>query len=191
MNNQIIIEKILKDYQKIKINNPSFSLRAYSKKIGLNISLLSRILNNKIPITMRTVELLTERKIISEEEKKSFFSSYNNLFQDNKTEDSVLKQVIYLFLKGHSPYIIKETLLKKCLNIDEINKSILMIQKLRVKHDTKSVVIKLNTEEINKTNEKLIDLIAETLHCELVENRSNTEYVCEINFSIKQFPTEQ
>ena len=53
-----ILSLLNEEFAKIQKRNPSFSLRAYAKRLGLDPSALSRILAEKIPITRKSGEII-------------------------------------------------------------------------------------------------------------------------------------
>lgn len=78
--NNIDVVQILKDELAQKqLKNKNYSLRAYSKYLGINPSLLSRLLNNKIPITNKMLVRIQKKLNLTD---ATLFNIQNALIQE-------------------------------------------------------------------------------------------------------------
>lgn len=69
MNAQTSIQSLLhQELIKIRIRNPAYSLRAYSKKLGISHSALSEILNGKRNVSKKLAQRLAQRLCLSPEQ---------------------------------------------------------------------------------------------------------------------------
>ena len=82
---QLIIQKKLAEkLSEIKLKNPSYSIRAFSKKTGVSSSALSEILNGKRKVSVKIVKRISDRLCFSPKETKVLL----NLFPKNKLKES-------------------------------------------------------------------------------------------------------
>lgn len=65
---QSFVKKINSEFQRRKAINASYSLRAYAKHMGVSVSILSRIMNGKIPMSLKLLQRLSIPLSISLEE---------------------------------------------------------------------------------------------------------------------------
>ncbi len=63
-----IIEKLNSELAKRKKTNSSYSLRAFARDVGINHSLLSRIMASKLEVSSKMVERISENLTFTEEE---------------------------------------------------------------------------------------------------------------------------
>lgn len=92
-----IISKINSEFDRRKAINPRYSLRAYAKSLNLDVSVLSRILTNKSPISTKILTKIAIPLSITPEEFKKI---ENELLQNKKsrraspnTETSAIQQL--------------------------------------------------------------------------------------------------
>jgi len=70
--NQELLQKILvEDFEKRKTKNPSFSVRAYSRKLGVNHSALSEIMGGKRMVGLKLAERLSEALMLTPDLRES------------------------------------------------------------------------------------------------------------------------
>ncbi|MGZ3789451.1 MAG: TIGR02147 family protein [Bacteriovorax sp.] len=67
-----ILDKLNSEFDKRRLANPRYSLRAYANHLGIGASLLSRILNNKVPFTKNMLTRLREPLSLSKAEYERF-----------------------------------------------------------------------------------------------------------------------
>jgi uncharacterized protein (TIGR02147 family) len=89
MKEQIEIRKILNnEITRAKGNNPAYSLRAFAKKVGVQPSALSEILNGKRDVTQKMAAKILERLCFDPETTQNLLSKLSNKKSRNKTVDS-------------------------------------------------------------------------------------------------------
>lgn len=69
-----------------KSKNPSFSLRSFALKLGISPGMLSEILNELRPITLRTAKKIVDKIVLSEEEKSRLL----HMMEDFKPQTRML-----------------------------------------------------------------------------------------------------
>lgn len=80
MNEQVVFQKLLqKKFAEIQSLNPAYSLRAFSRKVGLNPGALSGILNGKRNVSTKLVERIAERLLLDPQERSELFSHFRVL----------------------------------------------------------------------------------------------------------------
>ena len=83
MYEQLIIQKKLAErFSEIRLKNPSYSIRAFSKKVGVSSSALSEILNGKRQVSAKIVQRISDRLYFSPKETKALL----NLFPQKKSK---------------------------------------------------------------------------------------------------------
>jgi uncharacterized protein (TIGR02147 family) len=85
----LITAKIENEFVRAKSKNPSFSLRAFAKKIGLPASALSEVLKGKRPITKRMANKIADSLDLSIVER----NQWQNLFLKN-SNSALSKKVV-------------------------------------------------------------------------------------------------
>lgn len=79
MNPQIEIRKILSsEITKAQAHNPSYSLRAFARKIGIQPSALSEILNGKRNVTRKMAARILDHLCVNPEQAQTLMSKLNN-----------------------------------------------------------------------------------------------------------------
>lgn len=84
-----IVKKISTEFNRRKEINPRYSLRAYARAIGLDVSILSRIMANKTKVTRKVLEKISVPLLISPEEYQIF---ENDILQNNKNKITLKKE---------------------------------------------------------------------------------------------------
>ena len=80
MKDQVVIQQLLqKKFSEMQSTNARYSLRAFSKKIGLNPGALSGILNGKRNVSVKIVERIAERLSLDPQERSELFSHFRIL----------------------------------------------------------------------------------------------------------------
>ena len=65
---QNIVKKINAEFERRQAINASYSLRAYSKHMGVSVSILSRIMNGKMPMTLKLLQRMSVPLSLSPED---------------------------------------------------------------------------------------------------------------------------
>lgn len=77
--NQELLQRILiEDFENRKTKNPSFSVRAYSLKLGVNHSALSEIMSGKRIVGLKLAERLSEALMLPPETKEQLLQNKQN-----------------------------------------------------------------------------------------------------------------
>ena len=76
--------------------NPSFSLRAFSKKLGVSPATLSQILSGKRPLSRKSAQRIIDRCGMTEEAAKDFLASANGVQTSATTENDEAFDAIQL-----------------------------------------------------------------------------------------------
>lgn len=100
--NKNILTRINTELVRRQTINPNYSLRAYAKYLGISVSILSRLLNAKMPMTLKLLERISIPLAISPEE----FELYECEISDRKSGQS-------------REYIIESN--QRLLSMDEFN----------------------------------------------------------------------
>ncbi|WP_142696574.1 DUF4423 domain-containing protein [Bdellovibrio sp. NC01] len=72
------IEVLQHDYQSKREKNPAYSKRAYAKALGISSGRLVDLLNERIPLTMKTAVQISERIFLSDEDRALLFELTRN-----------------------------------------------------------------------------------------------------------------
>jgi uncharacterized protein (TIGR02147 family) len=88
MNDQVAIQTLLqKKLSELQIAHPKYSLRAFSRKVGLNPGALSGILNGKRNVSSKLAERIAERLLLDPQERSELFSHFRLLrYQGERTQ---------------------------------------------------------------------------------------------------------
>jgi uncharacterized protein (TIGR02147 family) len=77
MNEQMAIQKILfTKYEEIRIRNPQYSRRAFSKKLGLSAGAMSELFNGRRRVSAKLAERLATRLSLDPQERADLFSHF-------------------------------------------------------------------------------------------------------------------
>jgi uncharacterized protein (TIGR02147 family) len=96
MNEQIAIQKLLQQkFEEIRIKNPAFSLRAFSRRLNVNPSTLTRVLAGERRVSRPLAERLCERLCLDPQERSEVIGGFPQkkkyhkagLAGDNKAQD--------------------------------------------------------------------------------------------------------
>jgi uncharacterized protein (TIGR02147 family) len=80
MKDQVAIQQLLqKKFSELQSSNPRYSLRAFSRKVGLNPGALSGILNGKRNVSTKLAERIAERLALDPQERSELFSHFRVL----------------------------------------------------------------------------------------------------------------
>jgi uncharacterized protein (TIGR02147 family) len=80
MKDQVAIQQLLqKKFVELQSSNPRYSLRAFSRKVGLNPGALSGILNGKRNVSAKLVQRIAERLLLDPQERSELFSHFRVL----------------------------------------------------------------------------------------------------------------
>ncbi len=92
---QLAIQKTLAEkFTELKLKNPSFSLRSYSRKLGLSSSAISEILNGKRNISVKLARRISDGLCLSPKESLSLL----NLFPNKRLSGNSLPVKTYIQL---------------------------------------------------------------------------------------------
>jgi len=92
MKEQLAIQKILQEqFAKSQRANPRFSLRAYSKKVGVHFAALSAILNGKRNVSRKLAVRIADRLYLDPQERSELLSLFPN---PKKNSSSLLKGLV-------------------------------------------------------------------------------------------------
>lgn len=157
-----LVRKIVSDYKIKKNNNRSFSLRAYSRYLDVNVSILSRIMNGKLPVSENVVKRLVERNVLEQKDYVSFVElkkhklKYKYDYLD--TEDSCISSAFRMLGEGFDLASIKNELScddygeNEILNVlAKFNESL-----LHSKLDAKNMYLKLFIDSDIENNVRII-----------------------------------
>lgn len=87
MHEQIEIREILNnEITRVKANNPSYSLRAFAKKVGIQPSALSEILSGKRNVTRKMAATILERLCVDPQKSQALLDKLTN----KKSKDTVV-----------------------------------------------------------------------------------------------------
>lgn len=76
-----VLEKILKSHlQRKQMQNPRYSLRAFARHLRISPATLSRILNSKANLSLKSIRILRSRLDLSEAEKKSLDATSHDAY---------------------------------------------------------------------------------------------------------------
>jgi uncharacterized protein (TIGR02147 family) len=80
MKEQIAIQSLLqKKFSELQASNPRYSLRAFSRKVGLNPGALSGILNGKRNVSSKLAVRIAEKLLLDPQERSELFSQFRIL----------------------------------------------------------------------------------------------------------------
>ena len=80
MKEQAVIQRLLrKKFADLQSANPRYSLRSFSRKVGLNPGALSGILNGKRNASSKLVQRIAERLLLDPQERSELFSHFKLL----------------------------------------------------------------------------------------------------------------
>jgi len=89
MRDQVAIQQLLqKKFAELQSSNPRYSLRAFSRKVGLNPGALSGILNGKRNVSTKLVQRIAERLLLDPQERSELFSHFRILRYREQTVGS-------------------------------------------------------------------------------------------------------
>lgn len=157
-----LIRKIVTDYKFKKSNNRSFSLRAYSRYLDINVSILSRIMNGKLPVSENVVKRLVERKVLEQKDYAAFIElkrhklKYKYDYLD--TEDSCISSAFRMLCEGLEIKSIESELYNDDYGIQEIDNVITKFKECFLETNVidGNVNLKLMIDSDIKANVKLI-----------------------------------
>lgn len=93
MKEQLVVQKLLqRKFAELQAANPRYSLRAFSKKVGLNPGALSGILNGKRNVSSKLVERIAERLLLDPQERSELFSHFRVLRYGKNDETQVTEE---------------------------------------------------------------------------------------------------
>ena len=121
-----IINLLSKEYVKARAKNPAYSLRAYSKKIGIPTSALSEILNGKRAVTAKMGKRILDGLGLNPIESKTLLGQLNDQSNERGHLDLELFKVIsewhyfaILSLAEINDFSIEPVWISKRLNIQK------------------------------------------------------------------------
>jgi uncharacterized protein (TIGR02147 family) len=80
MQEQVAIQKLLqRKFSEMQASNPKYSLRAFSRKVGLNPGALSGILNGKRNVSSKLAVRIAEKLVLDPQERSELFSQFRVL----------------------------------------------------------------------------------------------------------------
>lgn len=88
-------EYLIQNFEKRKLKNPRYSLRAYARDLGIDASTLAKILKNQRPFPLKYIGPVTAKLDLTIEEKQEFSqsilgsSNWLDLFRESKTEKMI------------------------------------------------------------------------------------------------------
>lgn len=80
-----IVIRIRSEFERRQLVNPNYSLRGFAKHMGVNVSVLSRIMNNKMPMTLKLLNRMAVALSLSPED----FEIYEGQISSRKSIQSV------------------------------------------------------------------------------------------------------
>ena len=84
MYEQIAVQKKLSEkFSDLRLKNPAYSLRAFSRKLGMSSSSVSEILNGKRRVSIKIVQRISDRLCLDPYERTQLIS----LFPNGKVND--------------------------------------------------------------------------------------------------------
>ena len=97
------IEVLQSDYQSKREKNPAYSKRAYAKALGISSGRLVDLLNERIPLTMKTALQIAERISLPTDDREIFFEltraeQYQRLDGRRKVQNISIAAVILCVL---------------------------------------------------------------------------------------------
>lgn len=96
MKHQVAIQQLLHSrFAEAKAKNPSFSLRAFARKIGLSHATASRVLAGKRQVSRKVAQQITETLMLDPQEKSEILS----LFPEKRRPHPTLDKVDPLYLQ--------------------------------------------------------------------------------------------
>ncbi len=91
-NYSVITAKLENEFIRAKSKNPSYSLRAFAKKIGLPASAVSELLKGKRPVTIRMANKIADSLDLSVAEKNQWQNLFNNKSDTKKNSKVFLSE---------------------------------------------------------------------------------------------------
>ncbi len=80
MQDQVVIQNLLqRKFAELQSANPRYSLRAFSRKVGINPGALSGILNGKRNVSTKLIQRIAERLLLDPQERSELFSHFRVL----------------------------------------------------------------------------------------------------------------
>lgn len=80
MQDQIVIQKLLqRKFAELQSSNARYSLRAFSRKVGINPGALSAIMNGKRNVSTKLIQRIAERLLLDPQERSELFSHFRVL----------------------------------------------------------------------------------------------------------------
>lgn len=100
MKEQVAIQKIiLSKYEEARAKNPSFSRRAFSKRLGLSAGAISEIFNGQRRVSLKLAEKIVSKLDLDPQERSELFSYFpkrNRRKKINQSEDKVESNYLQL-----------------------------------------------------------------------------------------------
>ncbi|MGE0631140.1 MAG: TIGR02147 family protein [Pseudobdellovibrionaceae bacterium] len=88
MQEQLAIQKILlTKYEEMRLRNPQFSRRAFSRRLGVSPGAISELFNGQRQISLKLAQRLADRLALDPQERSEIFA----LFKDKKKNKELLK----------------------------------------------------------------------------------------------------
>ncbi len=109
MKEQIAIQKLLQTkYEEIRDKNPSFSRRAFAKKLGISAGAVSELFNGRRQVSKGLAERLSDRLLLDPQERSELFKLFpeKRRYKKESNEDEVTAN--YLQLSADQFHVIGE-----------------------------------------------------------------------------------
>ena len=100
MQTQPIQSKLYEKFTELKIKNPSYSLRAFAKKLGVNSGALSSIMNGKRPVGAKLTFKIMDKLYLDPQERSEILSSLPSYLVQSKKEGTHYTQLSADEFKG-------------------------------------------------------------------------------------------
>lgn len=87
MKDQLAIQSVLRSkLTAIQSQNPRYSLRAFSKKVGIHVGALSAILNGKRSVSRKIAQRISDRLLLDPQERSEILSLFDLNYSSDKNE---------------------------------------------------------------------------------------------------------
>ncbi|WP_216635927.1 TIGR02147 family protein [Bdellovibrio bacteriovorus] len=187
---------LLEEFVKAQARNPSYSMRSYSKKIGVSQAAVSEVLSGKRPLTAKTAQKIlsgldkspAEIAGLLEAQERPQASKYKSLDMDTFHLISEWHYYAILSLaetkdfKGTAPWIAERLGLSKKLTEEALERLLRlgMLEKSKVTGEVRTTgeqfeaISEIATPALKKANRQNIELITDALESVPVERRDFT-----------------
>jgi uncharacterized protein (TIGR02147 family) len=77
MKEQVAIQRILRErFEELRTRNPAYSIRAFSKKVGLSPATLSRVLNGKRKVSRKLADAISGKLMLDPQERSELLEKF-------------------------------------------------------------------------------------------------------------------